>query len=332
MTSRFFTPPIPNGWFQIAYSDELPPGKVMPLRYFAKDLVAFRTESGRVAVLDAFCPHLGAHLGHGGVVEGENIRCPFHAWTFNCEGQCVDVPYAKVKPKKASIQPWIVRELAGLVMVWHHAEGAPPEFDLPESIPEAESDEWTDFERRRWEIRTRNQEMAENAVDAAHFHYVHGTKNIPRSEATVDGAILRVFSDAGMETPRGTVDGSIESLSYGFGLAIVRFTGIIETIVLESTTPVDGERVHARFAFAVKKLGGGDITRGAGKAFINEVSRQLEEDIPIWENKIQHQTPLLCDGDGPIGLFRRWARQFYTWPEPPQEHEGEQSQASSAPS
>ena len=65
--SRFFTPPIPNGWFQIAYSDELTPGTVMPLRYFGKDLVAFRTESGQVAVLDAFCPHLGAQIGRAHV-------------------------------------------------------------------------------------------------------------------------------------------------------------------------------------------------------------------------------------------------------------------------
>ena len=42
-----------------------------------------------------------------------------------------------------------------------------------------------------------------------------------------------------------------------------------------------------------------------------EVSRQLEQDIPIWENKIHHDRPLLCDGDGPIGIFRRWCKQFY---------------------
>ena len=54
---------------------------------------------------------------------------------------------------------------------------------------------------------------------------------------------------------------------------------------------------------------------GVGKAFVAEIERQLEQDIPIWENKIQHEHPLLCDGDGPIGVFRRWSRQFYCWPE-----------------
>ena len=67
------------------------------------------------------------------------------------------------------------------------------------------------------------------------------------------------------------------------------------------------------FAFTVRDIGKG-ITGGIGKAFIAEVSRQLEQDIPIWENKVYKNPPVLCDGDGPIGLFRRWAKQFY--PEP----------------
>jgi hypothetical protein len=61
-------PGYPRGWFVIQFSDELGRGDVKPLRYFGKDLVLFRTESGKPAILDAYCPHLGAHLGHGGKV------------------------------------------------------------------------------------------------------------------------------------------------------------------------------------------------------------------------------------------------------------------------
>jgi hypothetical protein len=57
------------------------------------------------------------------------------------------------------------------------------------------------------------------------------------------------------------------------------------------------------------------MARGVGKAFVAEVTRQLEQDIPIWENKVQYEKPLLCDGDGPIGIFRRWCTQFYCWPD-----------------
>jgi hypothetical protein len=61
----------------------------------------------------------------------------------------------------------------------------------------------------------------------------------------------------------------------------------------------------------VKQVGNADITKGVGAAFVGEVSRQLEQDTPIWENKIHHDRPVLCDGDGPIAIFRRWCRQFY---------------------
>jgi phenylpropionate dioxygenase-like ring-hydroxylating dioxygenase large terminal subunit len=61
---------FPTGWYQIGYSAELAPGEVRPVTYFDTDLVLFRTESGQVSLLGAFCSHLGAHLGHGGTVKG----------------------------------------------------------------------------------------------------------------------------------------------------------------------------------------------------------------------------------------------------------------------
>src|SRR5262249_47056591 len=105
----------------------------------------------------------------------------------------------------------------------------------------------------------------------------------------------------------------VESLSHGFGFSTVRFTGVVDTLLVSSVTPIDAEHVDVRFNFSVKKLGGAEVTRGVGAAFIREVSRQLEQDIPIWEHKTQWERPLLCDGDGPIGLFRKWSRQFYTY-------------------
>jgi hypothetical protein len=108
----------------------------------------------------------------------------------------------------------------------------------------------------------------------------------------------------------------VESLSFGFGLSIVRFKGVVETLLVSSVTPIDGENVDVRFNFSLKKVGGAEVTRGVGAAFIKEVSRQLEQDIPIWENKIQWERPVLCDGDGPVGMFRKWCRQFYTTTEP----------------
>ncbi|MFO0695184.1 MAG: Rieske 2Fe-2S domain-containing protein [Polyangiales bacterium] len=313
-STRRFTPPIPNGWFVVATSEELAPGTVKPLHYFGKELVVFRSSSGQVAVLDAYCPHLGAHLGHGGKVDGDELVCPFHSWRFDVRGELTSVPYAKRLPQKAKMPCWSVKELAGLVFVWHHALGAAPEWDIPESVPEYDSDEWSDYFTHVTELRSNNLDMAENQVDSAHFHYVHGATNLPRSEGSVDGHIMRVKSITGMQTPMGPVDGIVESTSYGFGLSFVRMSGLVDTLLVATQTPIDDDHLHVRFNFMVKKTGGADVTRGIGKAWLKEVVRQLEQDRPIWENKVQHENPLLCDGDGPIGVFRRWCRQFYTWP------------------
>src|SRR5271166_1134428 len=162
--SRFPFPRYPDGWFQVAYASELPPGGVMPLRAFGRELVLFRPEAQGAApqVVDAFCPHMGAHLGHGGKVEGESIACPFHAWQFDGSGRCTGIPYAQKIPPKAAVGTWPVREVNGLIMVWYHGLGAPPSWEVP-ALPEYDNPDWTPYETRTWKIRTHNQEMAENS-------------------------------------------------------------------------------------------------------------------------------------------------------------------------
>src|SRR6478736_1992356 len=91
---RYPFPPYPEGWYLITESAAVPVGAVVTAHYFGRELVVFRTAAGRAVVVDAHCPHMGAHLGYGGTVEGEGIRCPFHHWRFGCDGRCDDVPYA----------------------------------------------------------------------------------------------------------------------------------------------------------------------------------------------------------------------------------------------
>lgn len=59
--------------------------------------MVFRSkESKEVFVLDAFCPHLGANLGIGGIVKDDCIECPFHMWKFRgVDGECCEIPYSE---------------------------------------------------------------------------------------------------------------------------------------------------------------------------------------------------------------------------------------------
>jgi 3-ketosteroid 9alpha-monooxygenase subunit A len=308
---RFPFPRYPRGWFQVAYADEIGPGQLLPLHCFGKDLVVFRTEGGALTVLDAHCPHLGAHLGHGGRVRAESIECPFHLWQFGTNGKCTTVPYAKRIPPKTDIRCWHVREVNGLVMVWHDIDGGPPTWEIP-VVPESNEAEWTPYWRTRWQIRTHNQEMAENVVDTAHFKYVHGMKVVPEPHVIeADSPRLRMVTKTLMETPSGEASGELAVDCLGFGFSTSRFTGLVRTTVIASITPIDDDYVDVRFSFAVHKEHGADVAKGIGKAFAREIARQLEQDKPIWENKIYVERPHLCDGDGPIAVFRRWCKTFY---------------------
>ena len=51
-----------------------------------QDLVAYRGDGGELHVLDAHCPHFGAHIGHGGRVVGDCVTCPYHGWEWGADG------------------------------------------------------------------------------------------------------------------------------------------------------------------------------------------------------------------------------------------------------
>jgi 3-ketosteroid 9alpha-monooxygenase subunit A len=310
VSERIPLPPYPNGWFAVCDTDELEVGQVKPIHYLGRDLVLYRGEDGEARVFDAYCPHLGAHLGHGGAVEGDSLRCPFHAWRFAPDGACVEVPYAKKIPPRARVHAWTTVERNGAILIWHHAEGAPPSWQVPD-VPEWGSDEWTPPMRTRYRVRTHAQEMAENVVDPAHFRFVHGTPKLPPTTAEIDGHIFRVESGLTFSTPRGEVGGNVSIASHGLGIGTSRFTGVIETLVVITGAPVDEETCETTLRFMVKKLGDEATEANVARGFMAEIDRQYSQDIPIWENKVHLERPLLCDGDGPIPLLRRWAAQFY---------------------
>src|SRR5690606_23921986 len=168
-TDRFPFTAYPSGWFVVATSEELVPGQLLSLRYFGRELVAFRGESGKPSVIDAHCPHLGAHLAHGGVIEGECVRCPFHGWKFDGRGACVEVPYSDRIPPKAAIAAWPTLEQDGLIFVFHGRPGEQP-WPMEPLDPRG----YTPGKMVHWRgLATHPQEVFENTVDITHIGPVH---------------------------------------------------------------------------------------------------------------------------------------------------------------
>src|SRR3546814_17198147 len=97
--------PIPYGWFSIGYPEDFAAGAPRAIYYFDRHLVAWRDEAGDLHVHAAFCPHLGAHLGHGGTVEGGELVCPSHGRKFADEGTTPQIPYSEPTNPKGPLPP-----------------------------------------------------------------------------------------------------------------------------------------------------------------------------------------------------------------------------------
>jgi phenylpropionate dioxygenase-like ring-hydroxylating dioxygenase large terminal subunit len=301
--------PIPVGYYMLAYSADLAPGDVQPLHYFGRELVLFRTQSGRPLLFDAYCPHLGAHLGHGGRVDGERLRCPFHAWAYDASGRCIDVPYAERIPARARTRAWEVREHSGRIWAWHGEEGARPSFEVPE-IPEELDAAWEPYKTWEWSIQSCLQELSENGADSAHFQAVHDMREVPEMNAHFEGPYITSHTPAIFPTGTRTLPGAIDVHSSGMGCDVIRYSGGCEVVEVVCTTPIDAERVHVRMSYRIPR-GAAEEERAMSIGMADYVAWQFTKDIPIWENKRYRASPLLCEGDGPIGEFRRWCQQFY---------------------
>jgi nitrite reductase/ring-hydroxylating ferredoxin subunit len=121
-------PGFPRGWYQAGWSALLAIGDVRPLRYFDTDLVIYRSAEGKPHVLDAFCGHYGAHLGYGGTLEDSSIRCPYHGWLWDHEGNNIEVPYGDGRCSKRTIRRWHVVEACGIIFLWYSSDGSAPDW------------------------------------------------------------------------------------------------------------------------------------------------------------------------------------------------------------
>lgn len=297
-------PPIPNGWYAAAWSRDLRKGEVQRLYAFEHELVLFRTRSGEAVVLNAFCPHMGAHLGIEGRVVGESVACPYHAWQFDRTGQCTHIPYCDEIPARAKVRPWPVLERNHMIFVWHHADGADPDWE-PAEVPELNDQGWSEVRFAEFETPVHVQDMAENSCDPVHFQYVHKSPSIPEMEINTEGRVLKMWSK--FKSMEG--DHELTSDVEGIGLATVRskFGPGAEMITYSSSLPIDRDRTLTRWALTVTE----SIVDYVGDEHMNGIIAGVQQDIPIWKNKVHRHKPVFCKADNYLVEFRRWIRQFY---------------------
>jgi 3-ketosteroid 9alpha-monooxygenase subunit A len=304
--------PIPFGWFAIALSDEIKPGEVKTLQYFGTEFVIWRGENGQVNAVDPFCPHLGAHLGINSDVIGDDLRCPFHHWSFNGEGAVTDIPYTKLIPpklKRSCLSTWPVEEVDGVVFAWYHPAKAAPKWDVAR-LPECPDGDWILAETHDWIINIHCQEITENGQDHAHFGAVHGVPFAPLGEFKIEGWVRRNTVVAEMKTPKGLMTGKIDVTATGPGQSITEYTDVTHVVQSQQVTPIDAETTHLRWQmYHIPDLSEGRMR--VTQARMRDLVKQVNQDIPIWNRKRFMENPLLVKGDGPMLAYREQYARFY---------------------
>jgi nitrite reductase/ring-hydroxylating ferredoxin subunit len=311
---------IPNGWFSVATTRELRAGRVLEKRYFGREWVLWRDSTGAPVMQDAYCPHLGAHLG-GGTVRGDRLRCPFHGFEYARDGVCAATSNGRTPPR-VRLRTLPLRESAGLVLAYWHAQGEEPSW-LP---PPLDQPGWTPFKFLRRAFRGHPQEICENSSDLVHFGPTHGygdahAKSEPRVEGQVlyvDYAMHRSLDFLGMPGRRARLEFSAEVCGLGFSRVHARMPSVgVEADLLVMPTPITAEEVELNFAARVRKPRIPFVAPLLRELFVRGYTSDLMADVPIWSRKRYVARPALIEGEQPIVAYRKFAAQFYSDPAEP---------------
>ena len=158
-------------WWPVWFSEELK-DKPIPVHFLDQEFILFRDGSGHAGLLDLHCPHRGASLALGRV-EADGIRCCYHGWKFDRQGQCLDMPAEPANSPmrdEAKLNAYSTFEVSGLVFAYIGPQPVPafPKYDLlflkNMDRHVGASDEYCNWMQR-----------AENGVDQMHSTVLHAT-------------------------------------------------------------------------------------------------------------------------------------------------------------
>jgi len=297
----------------------------------------------KLSVLDAFCPHGGANLCGGSVVD-DHLQCPFHLWEFKSDGGVGKVPWLDEPPAHIKAKTWPFVEYHGMVCVWFDAEGRAPLYQPPRV---AQIDDGRMRFCGSWDVNRPIYmhliEYMENTVDVQHFTPMHGKMSIPWTTVQIPGVEVKFDSKVvlgsedgaeklgpansphflyflntssltfyGKDVPRTTARVEVQFIGPG---SIVRFLFTIpdlgEIVMFQTHLPLLENRGLAQ-RIRYQWFASNNIPKALASYVVGEWVSNWWADVGVWEEKIRKNAPALVKGDGPIQRGRRWFKQFYS--------------------
>jgi hypothetical protein len=132
---------------------------------------------------------------------------------------------------------------------------------------------------------------------------VHKLPDYPQARARVEDHVYhQVMGDDSY---------ALRHAAYGLGLTWLDVDEPLRYKFLVAATPIDEQHVDLRLLFLIDEGSGATELSKQGRSILGTIERNTALDVGIWSRKAYHERPPLVAGDGPIGVMRKWARQFY---------------------
>jgi phthalate 4,5-dioxygenase len=160
-------------WIPALLAEEIPGPDCPPVRVqlLGERLIAFRDTQGRIGLIDEFCSHRTASLFFGRNEEC-GLRCAYHGWKYDVDGNCVDMPSEPPESRfrekiKQTAYPCVER--GGVI--WTYMGPA----ELKPEVPELE---WMTLRPTQRFVSKRLQETnfmqaMEGGIDSSHVSFAH---------------------------------------------------------------------------------------------------------------------------------------------------------------
>ncbi|SAK88104.1 aromatic ring-hydroxylating dioxygenase subunit alpha [Caballeronia ptereochthonis] len=160
-------------WLPALLSEELaePGGEPVRLQLLSERMLAFRDSTGKLGLIDEFCAHRGVSLWFGRNEEG-GIRCPYHGWKYDVNGQCVDVPSEPAESgycNKIKLKSYPLVEQGGVIWVYMGPKDEQPPLPAFEfsTVPASQSFMSKRLQECNW------LQALEGGVDSSHVSFLH---------------------------------------------------------------------------------------------------------------------------------------------------------------
>ena len=320
MPIRQIPPSLTQTWIFISFADQLKPANTLSLHLMDRDLVLWKSAAGVISLQDAYCPHMGAHLGQG-KIRGELLECVFHKRSFNSNGEC--------QGRGLNNKNYPVMVIQNLIFGWFGSTA--PEWKMPDFLTgfsDGSQSKWRILKSKKLNFDFHPKDLLDNTVDASHFKTFHNqcTSFMPVQilESLPHQFISRMIFLGSPQLKLKNTEMELQVVSESYGPATLVVNSSV--IVLKQKyffkfiflcTPIDNENTDYTLAIAVRA----DSPVSFGRkileylynqyAFHMQVKEFRKESNQIWKHKTYLPAPDLNSQENAMLAYSKWYSQFY---------------------